>query len=282
MARTINEIKQTITTAFMENETLAAAYGYARGTNFDDVFSRVSLESIMFYIVASAMFVVESMFDVLRVGVDDALAQRLTHNRQWYTNTAREFQFGDEINPETGRYDIIDISKQVVNHAAVDEINGMLRLKVATMDGEELAPLSSAQLTAFTGYMQLVKDAGVVIEIITAPGDDLRLVIDILYDPLVLDNTGQAFDGSDEPAKDAILNYIKNLPFNGEFRIVALTDALQAAQGVVIPTVISAYSKYAAWDWSAINVRVKPNSGYMVIADANLTINYEPINVNSL
>ena len=266
----------------MENETLASAYGYSVGTNFDDVFSRVSLESIMFYIVASSMFVVERMFDVLRISVDDALAQRLTHNRQWYTNTAREFQFGDAINPETGRYDVIDTSKLIINHAAVDEIDGMLRLKVATMDGEELAPLAPNQLSAFTGYMELVKDAGVKIEIITAPGDDLRLVIDILYDPLVLDDSGQALDGSGEPAKDAILNYIKNLPFNGEFRIVALTDALQAAQGVVIPTVISAESKYAAWDWSVINVRVKPNSGYMVIADGNLTINYEPLNINSL
>lgn len=279
MARTVSEIKASIASSFMANETLAGYYGFAPGTGFDSVFSRVSFESIMFYIVAYAIFVVESLFDVLKADVDKALAERLTHNRQWYVNVAKAFQFGDALNA-TGGYDIIDETKQVVDYAAVDEIAGQLFMKVATTNGDNLEALDDAQKIAFTSYIQATKDAGVRVTVISEPGDDLRLVLDVFYDPMALDEDGNLLDGGGEPVKDTILFFIKNLPFNGEFKTVSLTDALQVTPGVVIPTVLSAEYKYAANDWISIDAKVKPYAGYMVIADENLTINYRPYDAN--
>ncbi len=269
-----------MTSDFMSNETIAGYYGFAAGAEFSSVFSMVSLESILFYIVASAIFVVESLFDLLKSDVDTSLAQRLVHNRQWYVNLARAFQFGDGINPDTGNYDETDEAKQVVDYAAVDEIAGQLFLKVATSEGENLAPLDASELTAFTTYINKVKDAGVKITVISDAGDDLRLSVDIMYDPMVLDENGLLLEGGGEPVKDTIMSFIKSLPFNGEFQVVALVDALQETEGVVIPTVLSAESKYAANDWQNIDARVKPNAGYMVIDEANLTINYRPYDVD--
>lgn len=269
-----------MTSDFMSNENIAGYYGFAVGTEFSSVFSMVSLESILFYIVASAIFVVESLFDVLKSDVDTSLAQRLVHNRQWYVNLAMAFQFGDAINPETGSYDETDEAKQVVDYAAVDEIAGQLYLKVATSEGENMAPLNTSELTAFTTYINKVKDAGVKITVISDAGDDLRLSVDIMYDPMVLDENGLLLEGGGEPVKDTIMSFIKTLPFNGEFQVVALVDALQKTEGVVIPTVLSAESKYAANDWQNIDARVKPNAGYMVIDEANLTINYRPYDVD--
>lgn len=280
MARTITEIKQDITTFFMANETLAAYYGYTAGANFDETFSKASLESVMFYIVAFAIFVVESLFYVLKTEVNTALEQRLTHNRQWYVNIAKAFQYGDALNENTGKYDLVDESKMVVNFAAVDEIAGQLFLKIATSGNDGLSALPTIQETAFKSYIQSVKDAGVRVTIINELGDDLRLVLDIFYDPMVLGDNGQLLDGGGEPVKDTIRNFIKTLPFNGEFKSVALVDALQLTSGVIIPTVLSAESKYAANDWAIIDARVKPNAGYLVIADENLTINYRPYDAN--
>ncbi|MBS2099198.1 hypothetical protein [Carboxylicivirga linearis] len=280
MARTVTEIKAGITTDFMANESMATYYGFAMGDSFDSVFAKVSFESIIFYIVASAIFVLESLYDTLKAYVDAALAARLTHNRQWYVDLSKAFQYGDAINPLTGTYDIIDESKQVIDYAAVDEINGTLFIKVARLVNGELAPLSAEQITAFTSYIQAAKDAGVVVQTISDEGDDARLVIDIWYDAQVLNADGSAIDGSGEPAKDTVQSYLKNLPFNGEFTILALEDTLQITKGVVIPNTLSAESKYANNEWDVIDGKVKPHAGYMVVKDENLTLNYRAYDGN--
>ncbi|MCT4644382.1 MAG: hypothetical protein N4A74_05285 [Carboxylicivirga sp.] len=280
MARTVTEIKAGITTDFMSNETMASYYGFAVGDDFDSKFAKVSFESILFYILASAIFVLESLYDTLKAYVDAALNARLTHNRQWYVDLARAFQYGDTINPLTGKYDVVDESKQLIDYAAVDEINGVLFIKVARLVNGELAPLSAEQITAFTAYIKATKDAGVVVNNISEEGDDARLVIDIWYDAQVLNADGTAIDGSGEPAKETVQNYLKNLPFNGEFTILALEDALQVTSGVVLPNTLSAESKYANNDWSVIDAKVKPYAGYMVVKDENLTLNYRAYDGN--
>lgn len=269
-----------MTADFMANETIAGFYGFAVGAGFDTVFSKVSLESILFYVVASAIYIMESLFDTLKSDVDTALNQRLTHNRQWYVNIARAFQFGDALNNDTGEYATIDESKMVVAFAAVDEVNGQLIIKVASEAAGELAPLTTPQLTGFETYIQKKKDAGVKVTTISANGDALRLVVDIMYDPMVLGVDGQLLSGGGEPVKDTIRSFIKHLPFNGEFKTMSLVDALQVTEGVVIPTINSAESKYAANDFQTIDARVKPYAGYLVIADENLTINYRPYDAN--
>ncbi len=288
MARTITQVKAGMTADFMANETIAGFYGFAAGADFDSVFSKVSLESILFYIVASAIYVMESLFDVLKTDVDTALSQRLTHNRQWYVNIAKAFQFGDGLDDDTGKYPVIDETKMVVAYAAVDEVNGQLILKVASEADGELGALTTEELTGFENYIQKVKDAGVKVTVVSTQGDALRLVIDILYDPMVLgvtvvDGVQKGYllsDGNTEPVKNTIKSFIKQLPFNGEFKTVSLVDALQVTPGVVIPTVESAESKYAANDWQVIDARVKPYAGYLVIADENLSINYRPYDAN--
>lgn len=280
MARTITEIKSGITTDFMANETMATYYGFAVGDGFDAKFSSVSFESILFYILASAIFIVESLYDQLKGIVEAALNSRLTHGSAWYVSLGLAFQYGDSINPLTGKYDVIDESKQIVKYCAVDEIAGKLYMKVAQLVGDELAPLTAEQLTAFIQYIQKTKDLGVVVNTISTVGDDLRLVIDIWYDPMVLNADGSALDGSGKLAEETVKTYITNLPFNGEFTVLALEDALQETSGVVLPNTLSAESKYADNDWELIDAKVKPNAGYMVVQEDDLIINYRPYDGN--
>lgn len=55
MARTIAEIKESITTDFMRNPDVARAYGFDVETPFTSHFSKLSIESLLFYIVACAV-----------------------------------------------------------------------------------------------------------------------------------------------------------------------------------------------------------------------------------
>lgn len=281
MARTVTAIKAEITAGFMANETMAAFYGYAIGSAFENTFSKLSFESILFYVIATAIFVVESLFDVLQTNVDSALQARLTHNRQWYVNLSKSFQYGDAINESTGSYDTIDETKQIIAHASVTETEGVLFIKLAKENDGELAALTDLEKNVFENYMREVKDAGVRINIVTGPGDDLILVLNIFYDPLVVDANGKLLvDSGQEPAKDAILVFIKNLPFNGEFIPASLTDALQVTKGVKIPVILSCQTKYGTNDYVEVDGKVVPEYGYLKISDDNLTINYRPYDAN--
>ena len=75
MARTIAEIKRTMTDAFMANATLREAYGLAEGDTFEGSFSAVSLENILFFIVAACCHVMEALFDRHRLDVVVATVQ---------------------------------------------------------------------------------------------------------------------------------------------------------------------------------------------------------------
>jgi len=117
----------------------------------------------------------------------------------------------------------------------------------------------------------------VKVEIVSSVGDDLRLVVDIYYDPMVLDGEGRLRkEPSRKPVEETINKFITSLPFNGEFIPVKLQDALQETEGVAIPEILSIESKYAANDWATIQGKVVPNAGYLKIEPENLTLNYKP------
>jgi len=240
--------------------------------------SKTAIYRLFAYVVAVAIWIHETLFDEHKAEVNEILASQKTHNLRWYAEMARAFQYGYGLVDGTDYYPEIDESAQIVSHAAVDEINGTLYMKVAKEDSGELAPLSIAdpnEITPFGEYIQRIKDAGVKINIISDVGDSLRITLDVFYDPLLIDENGLLLaDSSQEPAKDAIKNFIKNLPFNGEFIPASLVDALQETEGVDIPVILSCETKYALNEWQNVDGKVVPNAGYLTVADEDLTINY--------
>ncbi len=63
MARSIAEIKKTMTDGFVTNEEAKARYGLDTSKTFDEQFSKVSIESILYYVVASAIYILEVLSD---------------------------------------------------------------------------------------------------------------------------------------------------------------------------------------------------------------------------
>lgn len=281
---TIAEIKAQMTDAFIANDTVKKAYNLQAGKSFEEQFSTISLENIIFFIVATAMWLNSQLFDQHKTDVLNILRENKAHTPNWYATRAKEFQFGCELIEGTDQYNNSKLTAeqiqatQIVKFAAAVEADDLsvLFVKVATYVNGIKQPLNSAQLIAFTAYMNRIKDAGVRITIINSPADDLRLEMDIYYNPLILDNEGKYLDGTnDTPVQKAIRDYISNLSFNGLYINQSLVDKCQVVDGVEIVELQQASSRYGAQvNYRPINARNRPYAGYYQVTDQNLILNF--------
>ena len=283
MARTKNEIKQQITDAFIRNKHIISAYGIDTSKSFEEQFSLVSFENTVFEIFAIILFLFEKIFDEHKKEVSEALSQQKPHTARWYRNKALAFQYGFDLITDTDKFnnqgfteDQISASK-IVKFSAVTEADTESRLivKIATEQGGELQPISLGQKASFDAYINEIRDAGVRITTINYLPDILKLQMKIYRDPLVLDENGQSILTGEKPVEKAIKEYFKKLPFNGELVLAHLVDALQQIEGVKIPHIILAESKWIDasvndyGNYQPIEVKTIPISGYFKIENFN-------------
>lgn len=284
MARSIQEIKKSITDRLMSNQTIIDAYQLQPGKTFEEEFSASSVESILLYAAAYGMYIHETLFDAHKSEVTSIIDNLKPHSLQWYANMATAFQIGQVLPDDTDKYDNAGLTDEqienskVVKYAAVTELTRGLRIKVATDDGSDLGPLDNVQLDAFKAYMQEVKDAGVKLMITSAEADRLKLGLLVKYNPLVLDSDGRRLDGNAAtPVQDAIKEYLKNLPFNGRLELSTLVDEIQKVDGVRAPYITQAMAKYGNLPYSSFpNQAYVPDAGYLRIYDDinDLAINF--------
>lgn len=243
--------------------------------------SATAIWRLIFYIVAYALYVHEVLFDDLTTEITDLVAQKKPHSLRWYVDKVKQFRAGVPLADDSDEYadgmtaDEIEAS-QVVKFAAANENSGIVYIKVATESNGSKSPLTAEQVEGLKEYIAEVKDAGVRVEVINQPACSLQLQLDIHYNPMVLDGSGNNISTGETPVEAAIEAYIGNLPFNGEYRNSALIDALQAVDGVVIPELTAATESYDGVTWTAINAKAQPYSGYYRYDATGSTINYIP------
>lgn len=272
MARTIAEIQQEIIDSIQADSNLSEASST----------SSTALWRLMAYVVASAIALLENLYDTFKSEVNADLSALKPHSLRWYQGKALLFQYGSDLPEDSDVYDnsLLDDAtvegQKIVAQAAATENNGEVRVKVAKEVSDELEPLAAAEIAAFTAYIQNVKDAGVSLEIINSTADRLVLEIDVYYDPLILDQNGNRLDGAaNDVVKTAIKNYLRNLPFDGVFVKSHLTDALQLTDGVYVPVLRGVQaSKSGSAALQTVDVQYNPFSGFLKIEDADLTLSY--------
>jgi hypothetical protein len=285
MARTIAEIKAEITAAWMSDTAVQEKYGFEPAAAFDATFSKVSIENILFYVVAACFWTIEKLFDAHKQEVADYIAAMKPHTLSWYIEKAKAYMQGY---PLIDGYDIYDTSAltdeqisaaKTVKYAAGSEQNSVVFIKVAKDSGGSPAPLSADEKAGFEAYINEIRDAGVVVEIISEPSDNFAIEIDVYYDAKVMNDTGTRYSDHTTPVQDTIRAFIASLPFNGEYRNASLVDALQRIDGVVIPEIKHVQTKRATGStWQTLNAYTRPYSGYYTVADENLNINFTPYN----
>lgn len=237
MARSVAEIKKTMTDAFMADATIREKYGLSVNDTFSGKFSSVSIESILFFIVAACCHVLEVIFEQHKRDVEDKIAMAVVASVPWYYKMALAFQYGDSLvlNERTQQYEYasIDESKQVVKYVAVRDKGTSVQILVSGDQGGSPVALSNDILTVFKQYMNRVKVAGVILNITSKASDSLSITATITIDPLVLDGNGALLTDGSKPVEKAIKEHLKHIIYGGTFNKTKLVDAIQAVDGVI-------------------------------------------------
>lgn len=238
MARTIKEIKKGMTDQFMADPVLREKYGLSAEDTFEGSFSAVSFESMIFGIMAAAIYALEAIFDAFRRDVDKKIADAVVATIPWYHKICLEYQHGDAmiLNESTYEYvyEVVDDSKKIIKYAACRDRGGGVYILVAGM-GEDGYPkaLSNDVLTAFREYVSRRKPAGVITDVFSYDPDDIKMQIRVQYDPMLINSDGSSIaDPSVYPVEVAINNYLASILYGGTFNRNKLIDAVQSVEGV--------------------------------------------------
>lgn len=278
MARTISEIKRAICAEWMGNEDVQKAYGFSANDRFNEKFSVVSIENLLFYIVAVASWVVENLIDTHKSEVDAALNSLTPHRPKWYRDKVLGFMKGKSLANESDTYDTSDMTASeieaahVIKYAAVNEnaLTSILTIKVAGITDGQRSALDQTTQRQLENYLREVKDAGVRINLINESADRFKCSLFIYYDGLL------EAESVEKMVLEAVQDYVENLPFNGVYSNMSLVDAVQRVEGVKIAEVESSAIMANGQDsWTPIDVRVVPNSGYMCAENGDVTITME-------
>jgi hypothetical protein len=267
-----------MTDTWMSDAVIQQAYDLEAGAAFEDHFSKVSIESILFYVFAVAVWTLEKVFDAHRADILTILAEKRPHTRQWYVGKAKAFMFGRALVSGEDYYDTSEMSDaeiaaaQVVKYASITAgADYRLVLKIAGADGSGAAPIAAEQFSPFIAYMDEVKDAGVALTILNEEPDDIEIEMTIYYDPMLMNSYGELYAEATLPVHDAIRRYLSALPFNGEFRMASLVDAVQQAAGVVMPCPVQIRARrHGVAAWTTITSYAYPYAGYYRITDEAL------------
>lgn len=272
--RKITDIKDSIAGDFMRSEDVAKAYGFNPGDSFTAHFSKASVESVLFYIFATAAWVLENLFDEHKKEVTTRIEEILPHRPKWYRDKILGFMKNKALIADTDGYDTEGMSEddvtaaRVVKHAVATENKdaSILTIKVAGENGGKRCQLDGETETQLAAYIAEFKDAGVRINLINNVPDVFNCEVDIYYDPMLLP------EGVETACRETIKEYIENLPFNGEYTNMALVDELQGVEGVKIVEFKGATTAANSETIiTPINARYIPLAGYF--SAGTLTIN---------
>ena len=226
-----------MTDAFMADATVRSLYGLAEGDRFADKFSAVSLENILFHIVASCVYVVEDLFARHRQEVDEIAERASVASIPWYHDKVMAYQHGDALvlNEETMAYGYEEDApeRRVVKYAAVRDMGTGLSILASAAANGRPAKLTDEQLVGLRYYIDRVKIAGVSTSVSSADADLIKVFATVYVDPLVLNADGRRITDGSYPVRDAIDGYLAGVVYGGSLNKTKLVDAMQEAAGVV-------------------------------------------------
>lgn len=239
----------------MASSAVQEKYGFTPSDTFDSRFSKVSIESLLFYVVAFGIWVLEKLYDTHLSEVDTMLAERLPHTTRWYRNLVLNFV------PDTEE-------EAPVKYCSVDDHGARMKIKIAGGSAGTREPLTADQKAAVEAYLAREKDAGLKITVINEQSDKMAAWLKIWYDPIKL-------VPSDKPVEAALKAYVSNLDFDGLLTRNNLVDAMREVPGVEIVEIVQLKTKYANNLWEEFPRQKRAESGYWTVPDEGLRVQYE-------
>lgn len=239
----------------MADAAVQERYGFTSSDTFEDKFSKVSVEGLLFYIVAFGIWVMEKLFDTHKAEVDEMLADRHPHTTRWYRNLVLGFvpNWADAA---------------PVKYCSVDDRGSRLKIKVAGGEAGAREPVSGAAVAALAAYLDNEKDAGLKITVVNEQSDRMAARLHVWYNPIEL-------VPSVKPVEAALKAYVSNLDFDGLLTRNGLVDALREVPGVEMVHIEELKTKYAGNAWEEFGNQQRAESGYWTVADENITVVYD-------
>jgi hypothetical protein len=288
MARTIEEIYNSLNQAKANMQELHAFVvdnkpGYTLDnaeTLLADLTSqsKVAIWRIWLWLMAVASWMIEVLFDRHKEEVENIITSKRPHTLRWYAEESKKFQYGYSFEwlGETFGYAADQPAARIITYASASEAGDKVRIKVATGERPDIKPLPVPQLAAFIDFWAKWKDAGVKLEIVSLPADEIKVNMKIVRDRMVLDSNNKLLrDSAINPVENAIAMFGAGLEFDGLLRISKLLDAIQSAEGVIDVQINAAWHRPAGGTWETINMSVMPASGYFSLDTDNSIIIYE-------
>ncbi|WP_185284973.1 nucleotidyltransferase [Elizabethkingia anophelis] len=253
--------------------------------------SKSAVWRLLFYIVAYAHYTLEQIFDTHKQEVEIILRNEKVQNLLWYREKAKAFQYGFQLNRDkdqfdnTGRTDDEIEASKIIKYAAVTEAvadnKSLLILKIATESNGKLSPITPDQYESFQSYAKDYRGAGINLVVINYLPDILKLKLTIFRDAKIINENGYNILQGNKPVEDALNEFMKELPFNGELLLNSLVDKLQKVDGVLDPWLWTADSKWldpktgGYGNYEPIQISKIPESGYFEIDWPNTIIEYK-------
>lgn len=225
MARSIDEIK-------LEMDAEQASYSELSGLTSP---SQTAVYNLWKYIVASAIWAHETLWDIFRTEIETKIANAPIGTNQWVQSKVFEFQYSDTL-PQVvtlvgfvPRYSSVNEDLRIVTRASVKTLpNRIVYVKVAK--SEPPVALNSLELDSLKGYLDEISFAGVQYNAVSMEADRLFIEATVNYQ-------GQYASIIDALVTTGIEGYLASLPFDGYVRVNALIDAIQSVEGVTDVTI---------------------------------------------
>lgn len=242
MARTLEQINDRIIEQIQDNDALHTL----------DSFSKVAIYRLFVFIIATAIYLHELIFDAHKIEVDNLLFNQKSGRLSWYRFMAFNFQYGYDLVPDKDFYDNTGVSDEaieaskIIKYCAVVEPDDESRIliKIAQEENGVLTNFKDEdQVEAVEAYFEEIKYPG-KITIINFLGDKLYLSIQIKRDALVLNEEGMSKLDGTMPVETATTAFMQELDFNGELLLSFLIAKIKAVPGVLDATLLNAETSW--------------------------------------
>ncbi|MCT4560805.1 MAG: hypothetical protein N4A41_05445 [Crocinitomicaceae bacterium] len=230
--------------------------------------SKTAKWRLMLWVMSYLIRLHELLWDAFKLEMQNKANELITGTRPWHRAETFAFQFGDTLtwNGAKYTYPVINELNKIVKRVAVIEVGGQVRIKVAKLDSnDQPTPLDNPEYDALQAYWQQIKFAGTNISIVNKPADELHFEVNVYFDPLLMLSDGSLISDGSKPVENAILNYISELPFNGQLSTAAFIDAIQAAEGVNSPFLVSMEARSNPSPFQPISDFYTAEAGYLTI-----------------
>jgi hypothetical protein len=205
--------------------------------------SQTAIYNLWAYIVAVAISLLENIVAIFQVEIEDTASKAAVGSDVWLKSKVLEFQY-DAVNPQVltlvnfaPQYPVINTDLRIISRCSVKTIGSKIAVvKVAT--GEPPVALSAPQLSSLQSYLTNGGDgtylgrgvglgfAGVQINTSSLTSDKFYFKANIYYN-------GQYSAVIQSTVVAAINNYLANIDFDGNVKLISLVDYIQNVPGVV-------------------------------------------------